>query len=359
MLSIRDPYSIGIYSNDGEDITHVDIMGKSFNGNIKPLALDPIGGGSSSYRSIMIFNLVNKDDDQQNIPIIGFDLYRRKAGTNGNFERVSRTIYGRLEAKRHQGFDTDSRLEENGEYEYKVIAYNASHTVESPVLTMKVMESFTYELAAPAKHALLTKTEAQNISYMCRVSNANLLKKENADRFNSGLLVLDGQGEALFGSRFRYYYNRKYKNGNSGPDLLIDIVQQGKVYSRISYQDVLKGPLAQAGISSLEDLIKVDSATGEITLTPVFTKIGIFNVEPYTAGRPLEYTAGTTYQWDMQDWGKNAYSLNDDTPMLIIKDYEYTNPDGSTGLVQTQTKGNTGSNGANAINGRFTFTVTE
>lgn len=358
MLSIRDPYSIGIYSNDGEDITHVDIMGKSFNGNIKPLALDPIGGGSSSYRSIMIFNLVNKDDDQQNVPIIGFDLYRRKAGTNDNFERVSRTIYGRLEAKRHQGFDTDSRLEENGEYEYKVIAYNASHTAKSPVLTMKVMESFTYQLTAPAKHALLTKTEAQNISYMCRVSNANLLKKENADRFNSGLLVLDGQGEALFGSRFRYYYNRTYKDGNSGPDLLIDIVQNGKV-ERVSYQDVLKDYLATKGIYSLNDLIRVNSTTGEITLTPIFTKIGFFNVEPYTAGRPLEYTAGTTYQWDMQDWGKNAYSLNDDTPMLIIKDYVYTNPDGSTGLVQTQTKGNTGSNGANAINGRFTFTVTE
>lgn len=362
MLSIRDPYSIGIYSNDGEDITHVDIMGKSFNGNIKPLALDPIGGGRSSYRSIMIFNLVNKDDDQQNVPIIGFDLYRRKAGTNGNFERVSRTIYGGLATGskgRHQGFDTDSRLEENGEYEYKVIAYNASHTAESPVLKMKVMESFTYELQAPAKHALITKAVAQNMSYICKVSNTKLLKKEEADRFNSGLLVVNGQGEALFGSRFRYYYNRTYKDGNSGPDLLIDIVQPDGVYPKISYQDVLKGPLAKIGINSLNDLIRVNSTTGEITLTPIFTKIGFFNVEPYTAGRPLEYTAGTTYQWDMQDWGNNAYSLNDDTPMLIIKDYVYTNPDGSTGLVQTQTKGNTGSNGANAINGRFTFTVTE
>ena len=356
ILSIRDPYSIGIYSNDRDDITHVDITGKSFNDN--PLALNPTDGRRTSYRSIMIFNLVDKNNGNH-IPIIGFDLYRKKAGTSDKFERVSRTIYGSSATRRHQGFDTDSGLEENVEYEYKVIAYNASHTAESPVLTMKVMESFTYELAAPAKHALLTKAAAQDISYMCRVSNVNLLKKENADRFNSGLLVLDGQGEALFGSRFRYYYNRKYKNGNSGPDLLIDIVQQGKVYSRISYQDVLKGPLARMGINSLEDLIKVDSATGEITLTSKFTRIGIFNVETYTKGRALEYTAGTTYQWDMQDWGNNAYDLSDDTPMLIIKDYEYTNPDGSKGRVQTQTKGNTGSNGANAINGRFTFTVTE
>jgi len=359
MLSIRDPYSIGIYSNDGEDITHVDIMGKSFNGNIKPLALDPTEGRRTSYRSIMIFNLVDKDDDQQNIPIIGFDLYRRKAGTNDNFERVSRTIYGRLEAKRHQGFDTDSRLEENGEYEYKVIAYNASHTAESPVLKMKVMESFTYQLTAPAKDALITKAAAQNISYTCKVTNPKLLKKEEADRFNSGLLVVNGQGEAIFGARFRYYYNRTYKDGNSGPDLLIDIVLQGKLYSKVSYQDALKGRLARMGINSLEDLIKVDSTTGVITLTPKFTRIGIFNVEYYTRGNPLVYTAGTTYQWDMQDWGNNAYSLDDDSPLMVIKNYEYTNPDGSTGLVQTQTWGNTGSNGANAINGRFTFTVTE
>ena len=359
ILSRRVPYSANIYSDGGEDITHVDIMGKTFNGNIKPSALNPTtGGGRSSYLSIMIFNLVNKDNDEQNIPIIGFDLYRRKAGTNGNFERVSRTIYGGLTTGTHQGLDTDSRLEENEEYEYKVIAYNASHTAESPVLKMKVMESFTYELQAPAKHALITKAVAQNISYTCKVSNPKLLKKEEADRFNSGLLVLDGQGEPLFGSRFRYYYNRTYKDGNSGPDLLIDIMKQGKV-ERVSYQDVLKGPLARMGINSLEDLIKVDSTTGEITLTPKFTRIGIFNVEYYTRGNPLVYTAGTTYQWDMQDWGNNAYSLDDDTPLMVIKNYEYTNPDGSTGLVQTQTWGNNGSNGANAINGRFTFTVTE
>lgn len=362
ILSRRVPYSANIYSNDGEDITHVDIMGKSFNGNIKPLALDPIGGGSSSYLSIMIFSFVDKDDNQQNIPIIGFDLYRRKAGTNDNFERVSRTIYGVLATGRqgrHQGFDTDSRLEENGEYEYKVIAYNASHTAESPVLKMKVMESFTYQLTAPANRDLITEADAQNISYTCKVSNPKLLKKEEADRFNSGLLVVNGQGEAIFGARFRYFYNRTYKDGNSGPDLLIDIVQPNGVYPKISYQDVLKTPLVQFGINSLDDLITVNSTTGEITLTPKFTRIGIFNVETYTAGRPLEYTAGTTYQWDMQDWGNNAYSLNDDTPMLIIKDYKYTNPDGSTGSVQTQTWGNTDSNGANAINGRFTFTVTE
>lgn len=360
ILSRRDPYSAGIYSNDRDDITHVDITGKTFNDN--PLALNPTDGRRTSYRSIMLFSFVDKNNGNH-IPIIGFDLYRKKARTSDKFERVSRTIYGGSTTGRHQGFDTDSRLEENGEYEYKVIAYNASHTAESPVLTMKVMESFTYELAAPAKHALLTKTEAQNISYMCRVSNVNLLKKENADRFNSGLLVLDGQGGALFGSRFRYYYNRTYKDGNSGPDLLIDIVQNGKVYSRISYQDVLKDPLARMmKINSLEELIKVDSTTGEITLTPKFTRIGIFNVEEYTKGRALEYTAGTTYQWDMQDWGNNAYDLSSrdgDTPMLIIKDYKYTNPDGSIGSVQTQTWGNTGSNGANAINGRYTFTVTE
>ncbi|UTC75200.1 dentilisin complex subunit PrcA [Treponema sp. OMZ 792] len=361
----RIPYSANIYSNDGGDITHINLMGGSVNGNIIPLALDPIGGHSSSYTSIIQFNLAGTGG--KSVPIIGFDFYRKKAGTEDKFERVSRTIYGKpmVEtfpgANLHQGFDTDSRLEENVEYEYKVIAYNASHTVESPVLKMKVMEAFTYELTAPANRVLISKADAQNMSYTCKISNPKLLKKDEADCFDSGLLVVDGRGKVLFGSKFQYYYNRTYKDGNSGPDLLIDLVQNGSVYRKVSYQDILKGQLAQPniGVNSLEDLIKVNSSTREITLTPKFTQIGFFNVEEYSAGQPLTYTAGTTYQWDIQDWGDDAYDLNDDSPLMVIKDHTYVNLDGTIGMVQIQTFGNTYSNGANAVNGRFTFTVTE
>ena len=120
---------------------------------------------------------------------------------------------------------------------------------------------------------------------------------------------------------------------------------------RLSYKQHLAATpqilsyLQSHGINNLNDLITVSSSTGIITITDKFLKIAQFNV---VAGTPMEYQAGVSYQWDIQDWGDNAYGLNDDRALRIVKMY---------GSSQSRTMGNNSSSGSNAVNGRFTFVI--
>lgn len=321
---------------------------------VMPQALNPVEGHNSSYMAVFVFGVV--DNTSAPVPIMGFNLLRRENGI-GEFKPVSRTHYDRPKTETnpgwgaHQGFDTSSELEEGKEYEYKIKAFTATDTLESPILTGKVMEAFTYSLKTPKDREKISAADAANMSYSCTISNKKLLTKEEADWCDLGLLILDGQGQPVFGSKFRYVFDGVTvgiggANTTTGPDLLIDTIGFGSGVKRFSYKRQLATPLqTYYSINKLEDLITVDSSTGIITITDKFVKIAQFNV---AAGTPMEYQSGVNYQWDIQDWGKSAISLRDDRALRIVKMYDSN---------QSRTMGNNSSSGSNAVNGRFTFVI--
>ena len=329
---------------------------------VMPQALNPIEGHNSSYVAAFVFSVVDNAPPNAPVPIMGFNLLRREKGSTDAPKFVSRTHYDEPKTETrpgwgvHQGFDTSSELEEGKEYEYEIEAFTATDTLKSPVLTGKVMEAFTYSLKAPENRKKISAAEAANMSYSCTISNKKLLTTEQADWCDLGLLILDGQGLAVFGSKFRYVFDGVTVGigggSTTGPDLLIDTIgfASGGV-RRLSYKQHLAATpqilsyLQSHGINNLNDLITVDSSTGIITITDKFLKIAQFNV---VAGTPMEYQAGVSYQWDIQDWGDNAYGLNDDRALRIVKMY---------GSSQSRTMGNNSSSGSNAVNGRFTFVI--
>ena len=341
----RVPFTNNTFSTEpGQGLVQLD------NGHgVMPYVLNPVEGHNSSYKAVFIFGVVGNAPPNNPVPIMGFDVFRREKGSTEGFKFVSRTHYDRPKLGVHQGFDTSSELEEVKEYEYKIEAFTATDKLESPVLTGKVMEAFTYSLKTPANRKKISAAEAANMSYSCTISNKKLLTKEEADWCDLGLLILDGQGLAVFGSKFRYVFDRVVGGSSIGPDLLIDTIgfASGSDPVRFSYKQQLATPLhTDYSINSLDDLITVDSSTGLITITNEFLKIAQFNV---VAGTPMKYQAGVSYQWDIQDWGDNAYNLNDDRALRIVKMY-------GAGQ-QSRTMGNNGPSGSNAVNGRFTFVI--
>ena len=322
---------------------------------VMPQALNPVEGHNSSYMAVFVFGVVDKTTPTTSVPIMGFDVFRKEKGSPDAPKFVSRTHYDEPKTETnpgwgaHQGFDTSSELEEGKEYEYTIKAFTATGTLESPVFTGKVMEAFTYSLKTPENRKKISAADAVNMSYSCTISNKKLLTKEEADWCDLGLLILDGQGQPVFGSKFRYVFDKFVGGSSIGPDLEIDTIgfAPGNKSRRFSYkQQLATDPKILAyGINKLEDLITVDSSTGIITITDKFVKIAQFNV---AAGTPMEYQSGVNYQWDIQDWGKSAISLKDDRALRIVKLYDSN---------QSRTMGNNSSSGSNAVNGRFTFVI--
>ncbi|WP_024469080.1 dentilisin complex subunit PrcA [Treponema pedis] len=342
----RVPFSNNTFSANGD--IQIETL-KTASDFTAPAVLDPYNGESSSYRAIVVFDIVDKTSGKTKIPISGFDLYRRDMGSIGEFKFVSRTLYDKPKVETgagwglHQGFDNSSELKENGEYEYKIKAFNEAGTIESPVMAGKLMEAFTYTLETPINRKEIPLSLAADIAYSCKISNPGLLTEQAADWCDLGLLILDGQGQPLFGSKLRYVFD----SGDGTPDILVDTAEGTPKPVRRSYKQHLKSKLQSLGINNLEDIVKLDAGSGIITFTHKFMKIPYFNV---AASGAMEYKAGVNYQWDIQDWGESPYRLTDDRALRIVKMY---------GGAQSRTMGNNSPSGSNAVNGRFTFTVTE
>lgn len=325
-------------------------------------ALDPIDGRRSSYRILIRFEFCRASNREE---ILGFDLYRREKGRS-HFLFVSRTLYDDLKTETysgldfHIGIDADSLLEQNKEYEYKIRAFNAAKEKYSPVITTKVLESFTYDLTVPAKNTVVPFANAANLSYKCKISNTNMFSSAQRDYMRLGLLINDLQGMPRFGAKLLYVFD------DSGhPEILIEVCDKTTgelVAERKKVSELITDhTLSAYGVHSLADLVKVNTATGVVEFTEKFVRVPFFNVisidGTHGFNKPLVYEKGTSYQWDIQDWGSNFASLNDDTALCFVKKYAYTDENGDQQICPAVSYGNNGANGANAVNGRFTFTV--
>ena len=280
---------------------------------------------------------------------------------------MSRTLYDDLKTETqsdlgfHVGIDGDSLLEENKEYEYKIRAFNAKSEKYSPVITTKLLESFTYELTSPANNVLVTSANAANFTYKCKISNTNMFGSAQSDYMRLGLLINDFRGIPYFGAKLLYVFDY-----GGRPEIFIEVCNPttGTLVGRKKVSDLITaGILRRYGVRSLDDLVKVDKRTGIIEFTETFVRVPFFNVIPMGSGKglnlPMSYEKGTSYQWDIQDWGSDDVSLDDDTALYFVKEYTYTGDDGNEGFCPAISYGNNDSNGANAVNGRFTFTIAD
>ncbi|WP_432999835.1 dentilisin complex subunit PrcA [Treponema socranskii] len=326
-------------------------------------SLKPVGGRRSSYRMSVRFAFTKFGSHEK---ILGFDLYRREKGRPQDFLFVSRTLYDDLKTETysgkgfHVGIDGDSLLEENKEYEYKIRAFNAKSEKYSPVITTKLLESFTYELTSPANNVLVTPANAANFTYKCKISNTNMFRSAQSDYMRFGLLINDWQGMPRFGAKLLYFFDY-----GGRPEILIKVCNPttGKLQTKpVRVSDLITaGILRRYGVRSLDDLVKADKRTGIIEFTEKFVRVPFFNVVSFDGtnglNSPMSYEKGTSYQWDIQDWGNNFALLNDDTALCFVKKYAYTDENGNEGFCSAVSYGNNDANGANAVNGRFTFTV--
>lgn len=348
MITRRIPASASMFSKKPGWQNLVDI--NAFDGlDVDSMALNPVDGKSTSYIAILQFELMENGNP---VPILGFDIYRKKAGTTDPFKLVSSRVYGAsmkgsANGKTyHIGVDSDSRLEEGVEYEYKLVAFNETYRKESPVMKGKVLPAFKYNLISPAPYAELEKSVADAMDYSCLVTNKDILKPENADFINFGLLIMKKDGIGVFGAKCIYDYNGRDASGNptNKPDLR---VQVGK--KMLSLQTLIDKGAFGAG-AKLSDFVVVDQNAGTITLKNAFVKIGNFNL---INGSPLAYEKGTAYQWDILNWGESPYSLQDDKPMVIGKTFN----NGTKAVMESQSHGSDSGNSNNAANGRLEFTV--
>lgn len=326
-------------------------------------ALNPIGERNSAYVAYVLFSLKKRGIlGDVNIPIQGFDIYRRNKGED-EFKLVKKVLYNRQRSSDlHQGFDTSSDLEENKEYEYKITVFNSDAQMQSPVMSVKLMESFTYNLTAPENYKEFTLEEAKNISYTCKIDNLKLLNKSECDFIKSGLIIFDKIGTPQFGAKFKYLPASE----NEPADALLSVcILNNKIETRSLREMIKNGNLTEYNITKPEDLIKLNTDTGELTITEKFLQIPRFNIIPINSNlnfgknEAMEYKYGEAYQWDIHaQWG-NPYMLTDDEAMTFEKKFRFYYEDGSSGFSYSRAFGNNRESGSNAVNGRFEFSITK
>ena len=291
------------------------------------------------------------------VPITGFDLFRRKK--DEIWQRVAHVIYQKDSAPLvHQVIDGVCSLQEGEKYEYKVVVFNNKSKMESPIMNLRVLPSFTYKLTSPENYKELSLSEADDISYSCILEGENFppLDENVATFLNAGLLIVDKKRVGQFASRFTYSV--------SDGDVKIRVCGDDNKIERRSLKEMItNGELSSYGITDVKDLIEIkDGKT--LIIKPKLVKIAKFNVLPRKhleqgANEALEYKYGASYEWDIQAEYGNPLKTDDDEALHIVKVFEYDYGDGRKGHTYARSFGNNSDSGSNAINGRFVFSITK
>ncbi|MGP1415439.1 MAG: dentilisin complex subunit PrcA [Treponema sp.] len=350
-----------IEDDDSVLISAFKVVVERFTGELGTFGVNKHDGFATSYKTQIAFAF-NKD----NVKLSSVDIYRREytgqTNINADWQRVDRRVFilPRLINKKGTFFneaDNSLTLEEGKIYQYKIFAYlddgGKLKKVVSSVATTKVLPAFNVKLIFPSPNEEVELNTILQNGMKFKISNGECWKKENADYFVFGVLLLDvehsgAEGDvskdniqkkgARFASRLRYNFN---KTGN-------EVLEVG---------DVSNNWHTITGDSS--DLFEYNA--GEITLKKAFFENGANNL---IEGKKLSEVlkVGEVYYWDVQDWGKNALLVKDDSPAYFMKEWKLK--DSQTGdELQGQGKisfavsaGNL-LKGANALNGRALFTI--
>lgn len=313
--------SAGVFSGMTIDVRSFPVsrgyFGKDTGSDLN--ALSQYLGKDVSYRTQLTFMFTDGKATPANIPIRGFDVYRSTDGVS--FTKVGTQQYGYLSTGSsgvHSYFDTDSKLVEGGTYTYKVVAYtSASKTKESGVVSTKLMAPFAANLATPANQAAISTTGgATNPAYTFTVSNTTLWNAAVSDYFYFELTITEKTGALKYLGKYRY-------------DFAVSLFQYFDAYSG-TWEDT--GPV-------------LTYAAGTLTISSDLPEYGGSNLY---SGSAMVYDIGTAYEWDIIGALKAIDGA--DHPAWFQKS--------STGGI-AKSYGDGYSEGANTMNGRFEFSVSD
>lgn len=335
----------------------------------------------TSFRTLMTFWVKKKNGED--LPISGYEIYRRVyeegAGPRENWKLVATKLYdgpykglsladtsNKALWGRHWGNDTDNDLTEMTVYQYKIVAFTDNkNRIESPIATTALYPAFNLKLLSPSDNGMINRNNIKNTEFKFKLSDTSLWDAKYSDSFTFGLIVSEKSNL----SRIPYCVKLRY-NFNAVDDERLSISDWDSK-ARKTYWRTLKdlktvwlndtGDYAVPGTIRVEDLISFDKSSGVVTIKAALLKIGYFNSWNRNAfGDTME--AGANYQWDVQDYGDDASSVEDDVSASFLKEWPML--DSKTGEpipnYPETPRARTGSNffdGENAINGRFSFSI--
>ena len=302
------------------------------------------GTGAGGYYNSELQFCVNKAGSP--VTCTAFDLYRKCVEDGGDFALVKHVLLKTPTASEnplphspsrpHVIYDSDSLLQDEKTYQYKVIAYTENNEKNalssSSFVSFKVPKSTSLLLEYPVNTSL-TLSQTQNMQFAFRFSNPDALK--NASEVEMGLIITERTGEAIYGSKFKYVF----EDVNGKPELY---------FAESKGEEGFAGYIRKVSSltnKALEELIIVDVEKGTVKITKDFfllTKVNLINA------KVVSYKKGTTYCWDVHNWGEPGSSLFDGACKITMK---------TSDNVLVTVPVNDNRNGKNAWNGRAEFSI--
>ena len=305
---------------------------------------------TSSHDVVLWFSI--KDYASKDLPIRGFDIYRREQGKT-NWVSVQRRQYARdysgpqnlspafkVYEGFHSGYDTDSSLEEGVTYEYKISAFtDTEHCIESPVGTARLLPANTIMLESPADNGFVKKSELDDLSFSFRITNPSIWENKLANFFDFGLRIArkDSDKEIVFAGKITVDLNAE-----EGERLTLRTAQ-GNQFSDIDFKELKVRGLVAPDLSESDLLTYKD---GVVTIHPKYLNTSVFNHPKYQS---KTFETGYTYCWDIFDWGKHPDETYDDEPAVF-------------GAIWNDNTSESFANGlryASSANGNFYFKITD
>lgn len=285
-------------------------------------ALNQYLGNDISYRAAVSFKLL---DGTNNVAIRGFDVYRSTDGTN--WTKVGTVNYGALStgsSGTHTYYDTDSALEADTTYYYKIRAFtdSANYKESDGTARAKLMAPFQANLSAPLNQTSFDYNPADMSgipNFVFTISNTSLWNSAESDYFYFFLTIKEKSGDWKYIGRFRYNFSGSRFECKVGANW----------YSLISL-----------GLDSTD----IAYSAGTITIKAAVLLNGYSNA---ATGAAIEFEEGVTYEWDIYG-DLQVLNGSSDHPAYFQKSY--------TGGV-SRSYADVYSTGANTINGAFEFYV--
>ncbi len=284
-------------------------------------SLASLATGSISYRAAITFKFQDAASNGNAVSILGFKVYRSANG-GANWSLIGTENYGGLSTGSggtHTYYDADSTLEEDVEYEYKIVAFTDDiHTKESAVMgPVAFLPAFTASLAGPANKTKSLDPAALP-DFTVQLSNPDLYDAAVADGVYFSPVIRKADGTHAY---YGYFY---YSIGS------------GKLYywtgSSWAYYSAANTP----------NYITLDATTCIVSLKPA-----IFNAQTNrSTGAALQLESGTTYYWDI--FGDYEGSASSNVSAYFVK---------SGANCVSRSYADVYQNGQQTLNGWFSFTV--
>ena len=332
---------------------------------IRPFGITPHNGESNTYEVLLYFQI--KDTASQDLPIRGFNMYRRIQGQS-EWTYIGRMQYaadytgdqnpppGLYSYKgTHLGYDTDPALEEWVTYEYKVAPFvDSRQHLDSPTATACLLPANTIYLENPADNGKVKKSELNNLSFSFRITNPAIWDNRLADFFTFGLLITEKTSDqnVVFAGKISVYLKE-----SAGNRLRLQYTMSGNP-KEYSFKELQKRGKIPAG--AVEDDF-ISYANGTVTIKPAYLNNKAFN---HPAFKNNTFQSGVTYAWDIFDWGKDAKSPYDDEPAVFTALWPSKDANGNIIPPPTERLSSSDSfaNGlryAGSLNGQCYFKVTD